>query len=1617
MSRRNLVTCVRLVIALCALALGMVPAFAQGNGNNGNGQNKNKTDCTINGKYYKSCPPGHVKQEYRETARLNAAPQTKGVVKRFAGVKAATQSHSSLAPAAGADGHQLKNAGKSLMGISVPPPAVTTMTPGAVPDYFGVGNYANSPLPTLSATGTISGGIRKFVDTLPGLCALGVNDLGQCIPLATPDTTTFPGSDYYRIGLKEYQQQMHRDLPGNTLATKLRGYFDMAASTPVYQYLGPLILATRNRPVRVLFTNMISTDLNIPVDTTYNGAGLINANPAPNLPALSANASQKRATLHLHGGNTPWISDGTTMQWITPVGGDGQPAAPGFAKGFSMFNVPDMIGPGKPIPVPSLTDGMQTFYWTNKQSGRLMFYHDHAFGITRLNVYAGEAAGYLLVDGAQESLLRAATVPGTILTTPSNTPDLSTADLAHRIPLVIQDKTFVPDNGAPGYQLAAQDPTWDVNKYGGLGQLWFPHVYTPNQNPADLTGANGFGRWDWGPWFFPPQNPAGLTAQDFPCSSIAIPTGGTWAFPPLMCPGVPFSGASLSAAAAAAHVPDSPSGVPEGFMDTMVVNGTAYPSLTVDPTGYRFDVLSVGNDRTLNLGLYVAEPLSISIASGGSGYAPPPAAAPVVTITGCTNIASATAVVDLNGNVTDVTVVPTSGLTVSCTAPLTVSIPAPPAPVPPAVATQAYAVASINTEVKMVPAVSVAARTALPNCPTSQEPTMDGGGLVRALLDATGNPLNGTGLPAGCWPLYNSLTGFTAGPVGENGQLSWGNSDGRLGGVPDPTTAGPPIIQIGTEGGLLPAPVVIPSTPVSYDYNKRSITVLNVLNHGLLLGPAERADVIVDFSKFAGKTLILYNDAPAPVPGADPRLDYFTDDPDFSSTGGAPTTMAGYGPNTRTIMQINVNAACISACPPAFSLPILTNGNPAAAPPVPGLSGIFVATQDPINVPEPGYPVANGKGLAEYSRIHDTSLTLNSMGPLCPAGPPCLPKPLLPKAIQELFTLDYGRMNATLGVELPFTNFTIQTTIPYGYADPPTEIFKDGETQLWKITHNGVDTHFIHFHLFNVQVINRVGWDGAVKPPDANELSFKDTVRMNPLEDIIVALKPMTQAPFPFDVPNSIRPLNVTAPIGSTSTVDYTNVDPTNQPAAVVNDWVNFGWEYVWHCHILGHEENDMMRGMILAVAPAVPTLTSAAVAPNRVTLTWTEGSSNYTGFTIQRSKDPTFLTGTTSITVGPTPLTYVDTTVTAGTYYYRVLASNLVGYTRAYAAPAAGYPNVSADSLPSTSLSATLAPKAGVAPASLTFAPRLVGTTSPAQTVTLSNTGTASLAITSITITGTNPGDFARTTTCGASLAVGATCAINVTFTPTGINARSASLTIVSNDPVSPTLVPLSGTGNGPVLSLSTTALTFSSPMNVTSAAQTVTVTNTGNATLTINPFTLTGANPFQFNRTDTCGATLAAGATCTISVTFRPTAAAPLIKTASVNVNVAAPATSQSISVTGNIIVPTFTAGPAINFGNRSVAAGNSAAQTVTLTNTSQAPVTGLNYTFTGANPGQFNRAPGAAGGTCGATLAVGASCTIGVRFNPSSAGLKTATLNTNPAAPAANVTVALSGTGTLP
>lgn len=1009
-------------------------------------------------------------------------------------------------------------------------------------------------------------GMLKFQDALPDLKAA----------IAHPDTVTFPGSDFYVIGLTQYAPTLHSSLPPTTL----RGYVQLNNGTDVsgnntvppnpQSYLGPVIVAQKNRPVRVLFKNMLASgtggDLFIPVDTTYMGASL----------------PQNRATLHLHGGATPWISDGTPHQWTTPAG-DG-------LKGPSTANVPDMwfdtSGNLVPAGTPGATNdpgpGAMTFFWTNQQGGRLMFYHDHAYGITRLNVYAGEAAGYLLYDPAEEIALAAGTAPGTI--TPTG------ADLAHLIPLVIQDKTFVPTQA----QLAVQDPTWIGNfgattlstGPGGNGDLWFPHVYTTNQNPNDPTGANGFGRWDYGAWFFPPMT--SLSAANPPsavtisCTSSAYP-GQTLA-PSSACPscGCPIT--------------PNASGTPESFMDTPVVNGKAYPVLHVAPAAYRFHILSAGNDRSWNLSWFVAD--------------------------------------------------------------------------------------ATGKDVAMLPAVPPASGTALPLCSAINPvaiPSLDMG-LATGLLDGTGSPLNGTGLPANCWPNYGPQPGIPA------AQTMW-YAQGGASGAPDPRNAGPAWIQIGSEGGLLPSPVVIPPTPINYELNTRSVTVTNVAVHGLWLGPAERADVIVDFSQFSGKTLILYNDAPTPAPGFDSRLDYFTGDGDQSPIGGAPSTQPGYGPNTRTIMQVFVDQTAPNAV--TFSLSALKSAFASTAT----TPGVFAATQPTTIVPEAAYNSAYARTFPNvYASIQANTLTFTPIAPLtfesllegepsvCPSTAPTQPQQcasLNQKTIQELFTLDYGRMNATLGTELPLTNFQTQTTLPLGYVDPPTEVVRQGDTQLWKITHNGVDTHFIHFHLFNVQVVNRMGWDGTVRPPDANEMGWKDTVRMNPLEDILVALQPITpQLPWP--IPNSIRLEDVTRPQGYTG-ADFSNIDPfTGGGLTTTNDPTNFGWEYVWHCHILGHEENDMMRPIVFQVPPAAPSnlnaVESAGNSPLSVTVSFTDNSASETGFTIQRDTVATFTSASlVSIPVGPsTPtnaagegttwggtITVTDSNnVSSGTtYFYRVQA------------------------------------------------------------------------------------------------------------------------------------------------------------------------------------------------------------------------------------------------------------------------------------------------------------------------------------------------------------------------
>jgi hypothetical protein len=226
------------------------------------------------------------------------------------------------------------------------------------------------------------------------------------------------------------------------------------------------------------------------------------------------------------------------------------------------------------------------------------------------------------------------------------------------------------------------------------------------------------------------------------------------------------------------------------------------------------------------------------------------------------------------------------------------------------------------------------------------------------------------------------------------------------------------------------------------------------------------------------------------------------------------------------------------------------------------------------------------------------------------------------KAIQELFDPTYGRLNATLGVEIPYTSALTQTTIPLGYVDVPTEDIADGETQIWKITHNGVDTHPVHFHLVNVQLINRVGWDNFVTPPEPNELGWKETIKMSPLEDAIVAVRAKRPKLGGFGLPNSVRLLDPAQPDGAMT--GFTQIDPnTGLPAAMGNQVQDFGWEYVWHCHILGHEENDFMRPIVFHANEPVPAAASGLTATQNgpaADLVWNDNASSEFQYQVERA-------------------------------------------------------------------------------------------------------------------------------------------------------------------------------------------------------------------------------------------------------------------------------------------------------------------------------------------------------------------------------------------------------------
>ncbi len=331
-------------------------------------------------------------------------------------------------------------------------------------------------------------------------------------------------------------------------------------------------------------------------------------------------------------------------------------------------------------------------------------------------------------------------------------------------------------------------------------------------------------------------------------------------------------------------------------------------------------------------------------------------------------------------------------------------------------------------------------------------------------------------------------------------------------------------------------------------------------------------------------------------------------------------------------------------------------------------------------------------------------------------------------------------------------------------------------------------------------------------------------------------------------------------------------------------------------------------------------------------------------------------------------------------------------------------------------------APNVGLSPPSLDFGARAVGSTSAALTSTLTNTGNAALTISSVGITGTNAADFAQTNNCPSSpstLAAGGSCTISVTFTPGAGGSRSASVSIADDASGSPQSIPLTGAGQTPAVTLSPTSLSYGSQLvGTTSGSQSSTLRNSGTAPLTITSIGMGGANAGDFAQSNDCPVaplTLAVNATCTLTVTFSPTASGPLSASVSIADDATASPQSLPVSGTGTQPAPAVTLNPtSLAFGNQRVGT-TSGNQSVTVGNTGTAPLTISSIGITGTNAGDY-----AQGGDCPtapSTLAAGGSCTIQVSFSPSATGSRTASISVSDNASGSPHTVALSGTGTQP
>src|SRR5215472_10793632 len=275
-------------------------------------------------------------------------------------------------------------------------------------------------------------GLQKFVQPLRGVGPGG-------IPVAAADPFPAPvtGVSHYSLTIAQFTDQLHPSL-GPTTLWGYQPAMALGGDVQPQRHLGGIIVAQRGVPIQITFTNTLPPKHILPVDISASFP--------------DAQKHQNAAVTHLHGGFVAWISDGGPFAWFTP---DGQY---GPSVQSSAGNIYKLLNPG-------LQPGQAEHYYPNEQSARLVWYHDHAHDLTRLNAYAGIASAYIIRDSF-EANLRNLGLPDFV------------ENGGREIPIVIQDKIFV------GSDIGTRDPTWPGPT--GVGSLWYAHVYDPKR--YKLTG-------------------------------------------------------------------------------------------------------------------------------------------------------------------------------------------------------------------------------------------------------------------------------------------------------------------------------------------------------------------------------------------------------------------------------------------------------------------------------------------------------------------------------------------------------------------------------------------------------------------------------------------------------------------------------------------------------------------------------------------------------------------------------------------------------------------------------------------------------------------------------------------------------------------------------------------------------------------------------------------------------------------------------------------------------------------------------------------------------------------------------------------------------------------------